>query len=529
MQTNIENPKKYHLKFDFVPKSCSRKNLHYCLEEEVWSELSYRIRKKTLCCPFCGLRTSYVRDFELHEIWSYNMETGIQKLEDMVSACKKCHDIIHYNLTLEKDDKATQEAAKKHYLDNFQCSQENFEKDYAEALRVSQERNKIVWIQDMSYLLEQNLISADLINRAKFEKHCPGSVKFLDPILNSIFSLRFETYPTKKLINEIYKTIPIEQYEKITDNLLETCNGCCEICKDSGQKELYVQQIFRRVDSSNNIHLLELKAICPTCKKTIEKGGKYRWFQKFRKTTKHYMKVNNCDYKTYKKNVIDCRKAYKTNCNVVERVKVNLPNLPETKIPLTFECYPSSNVRQAVLDHLSKASWNHMQEMTLKKSNGQCEICKKTTDSIYAVSEVTVKKEVLVLGLKTICQDCQAAMKECHSSKHNETSKAVIQYQTINQCDYATFLKRAKKAKEIYDRNKTSNYIKLDKNFLRVRLLVPYYPANLYFDKKKFLEEFGAVPIAKQTWSIPATKKEFFLRYTGGVILEEQTPGNMTF
>ena len=97
-------------------------------------------------CAICGRKAQRL---EAHERWSYNEETGVQKLETVIAVCKDCHSAIHMERTQLYGDI---ERAENHYMKVNNCSYAEMKKDRSEANLVHQRRNRIDWQTDTSFL-----------------------------------------------------------------------------------------------------------------------------------------------------------------------------------------------------------------------------------------------------------------------------------------------------------------------------------------------------------------------------------------
>ena len=98
-------------------------------------------------CMICGRKTNRL---EGHEVWSYDEEKGIQKLEDVISVCHDCHSVIHIGRTALMGDI---ERAEKHYLKVNGVTTSEYHEDLKKANEIHQRRNKVSeWKLDLSYL-----------------------------------------------------------------------------------------------------------------------------------------------------------------------------------------------------------------------------------------------------------------------------------------------------------------------------------------------------------------------------------------
>ena len=138
----------YKLNFELVPDGCWGSNLRTILSKAQWDFL----RKDAYAraegkCMICGRKAT---GLEAHERWSYDMENGVQKLEDIIAVCHDCHSVIHIGRTQLKGDV---ERAEKHFIRVNKCSYADYVKALGEANEFHRKFNAVPeWKLDLSYL-----------------------------------------------------------------------------------------------------------------------------------------------------------------------------------------------------------------------------------------------------------------------------------------------------------------------------------------------------------------------------------------
>ena len=138
----------HKLKFELVPDGCWYSNLRAILSKKQWDFLkAYAKEQSGGKCAICGRKTDRL---DAHEVWSYDRENAVQKLEDVISVCKDCHSVIHIGRTQLKGD---EERAEKHYMKVNNCTYA----EYRKALGLANEehiKNNLVseWKIDLTYL-----------------------------------------------------------------------------------------------------------------------------------------------------------------------------------------------------------------------------------------------------------------------------------------------------------------------------------------------------------------------------------------
>ena len=139
--------KTYKLDFEFVPEECWFDNLRSRLTPADWD----RVRKDAYAragwrCRICGAKGR----MEAHEKWSYDDEKALQKLEDVLALCGRCHEVKHIGraqLMGRGDD------AMEWFMQVNGCSQMEFHEALGAANTKYRERNKIEgWVTDITWL-----------------------------------------------------------------------------------------------------------------------------------------------------------------------------------------------------------------------------------------------------------------------------------------------------------------------------------------------------------------------------------------
>ena len=99
------------LNFELVPAGCWKSNLRAVLSKKQWDYIKKdaKIRSGGKC-SICGKKTKFL---DAHEVWSYDIKKGVQKLDDVISVCKDCHSAIHIGRTSLVGNL---ERAENHYL-----------------------------------------------------------------------------------------------------------------------------------------------------------------------------------------------------------------------------------------------------------------------------------------------------------------------------------------------------------------------------------------------------------------------------
>ncbi len=138
----------YKLNFELVPDSCWYSNLRSILPKGAWEIIKKdaRVRSENKCA-ICGARAKIL---DAHEVWSYDLKSKTQKLEDVIAVCKDCHSVIHIGRTQLVGN---EERAENHYMKVNNCSYADYKKALNEANLEHKKRNEIdEWKLDVSWL-----------------------------------------------------------------------------------------------------------------------------------------------------------------------------------------------------------------------------------------------------------------------------------------------------------------------------------------------------------------------------------------
>ena len=98
----------------------------------------------------CG---SYTKRLEAHEKWSYDEERALQKLEDVVALCHRCHEVKHISRT-QLIGRGMD--AMEHFMKVNECSQMDFHTELSKANEEYLQRNRVEgWVTDISWLSQK--------------------------------------------------------------------------------------------------------------------------------------------------------------------------------------------------------------------------------------------------------------------------------------------------------------------------------------------------------------------------------------
>lgn len=138
----------FKLNFELVPDGCWYSNLRSILPKCEWDKIKKDAKNRSNgICSICGKKTDRL---DAHEVWSYDIEKGIQKLENVVAVCKDCHSVIHIGYTQLKGNI---ERAEAHFMKVNNCSYAEYRQELNRANLLHKERNKVAeWKLDATWL-----------------------------------------------------------------------------------------------------------------------------------------------------------------------------------------------------------------------------------------------------------------------------------------------------------------------------------------------------------------------------------------
>lgn len=307
------------IRIEVIPIQCTGRNLHShdILRQRKWEEISQGIRKLQKC--ECCEKKFEEKELHAHEVWEFDPKEQVQRLKQIICVCTKCHQAIHYNFLLSNQSLTNREAfiAKAHYMEinGKKCDEKRFEHDLNEALHEYRCLNQKTgtWKLDISYVIKAGFVVYEEINLENLEKLAPGSEKYLKPYSTKP-KLYFNNIPKKCLID-----MATAYHKKKT---LEPCELC-----GKQDKILYTFYDLRVKKAAPEMLLVGTRKICKLCRKTIYYGA-HKHFMKYRKTTRHYMKVNQCSYKECVEAARMAKRLIDMNSMVQLFVYLKTPKLP---------------------------------------------------------------------------------------------------------------------------------------------------------------------------------------------------------
>jgi hypothetical protein len=133
---------------ELVPSTVWYSSLYRLLPREVWDRIRNEIitnhRRK---CQICGETEGKMN---LHEIWKYDDERHVQRLEGFILLCTVCHHVKHIGLAgiLASEGKLDYNEVMEHFCKVNNCSEKEFEMHVDRAFEVWRKRSQHQWKQD---------------------------------------------------------------------------------------------------------------------------------------------------------------------------------------------------------------------------------------------------------------------------------------------------------------------------------------------------------------------------------------------
>lgn len=139
------------LTVELVPETAWWSNVRSNVTRGEWEKCKNFVKERSGSkCEICGgVGTRYPVD--CHEIWSYDEETGVQKLEGLIALCPPCHEVKHLGRAF-----ATGNAVRAlMHLSQVNGWGAPMVEAYAERVfKVWERRSQMQWKLDISYLDE---------------------------------------------------------------------------------------------------------------------------------------------------------------------------------------------------------------------------------------------------------------------------------------------------------------------------------------------------------------------------------------
>jgi len=132
------------LTIELVPETSWFNNVRKAVSAKQWDKIRKDCYQKYN--NRCGICNAEGR-LSCHEIWNYNDETHIQKLEGFIALCTPCHNIKHIGLSqiLADEGKLDFNKLVEHFCKVNNCNFETFKEHHKKSFSNWKERSKHDW------------------------------------------------------------------------------------------------------------------------------------------------------------------------------------------------------------------------------------------------------------------------------------------------------------------------------------------------------------------------------------------------
>ncbi|AOV17828.1 hypothetical protein BJI67_12890 [Acidihalobacter aeolianus] len=140
------------LSLELVPSTCAGENLRGLLTANDWQKLQKRTAAEAGgVCEICG-GTGDKWPVETHEVWGYDDDARVQKLERLQALCPLCHSTKHVGHAAQK---GREQEAMKRLAELNQWDAETARKYVDQEMKICRERSRHQWVQDLAVLTEK--------------------------------------------------------------------------------------------------------------------------------------------------------------------------------------------------------------------------------------------------------------------------------------------------------------------------------------------------------------------------------------
>lgn len=142
------------LTIELVPQTCWLSNVRAIVTKKQWDIIKSQVASKAWnVCQICG-GVGPKHPVECHEIWHYDDQKLIQKLDGMIALCPDCHMVKHMGLARVN---GKEELAIKHFMKINSLKKTEAEKYINAAFQLWAKRSAKQWVLDISCLQEYGI------------------------------------------------------------------------------------------------------------------------------------------------------------------------------------------------------------------------------------------------------------------------------------------------------------------------------------------------------------------------------------
>lgn len=134
------------LTIELVPATSWYNNMRSVMSKQEWDTLRRKVYADyNYQCGICGMTNVILH---CHEIWEYDDQNHIQKLNGFIALCKLCHWVKHIGLAgiRVSEGELDFEEIIHHFMKVNGCDRQTFESHRNHAFQVWEERSKYQWL-----------------------------------------------------------------------------------------------------------------------------------------------------------------------------------------------------------------------------------------------------------------------------------------------------------------------------------------------------------------------------------------------
>lgn len=145
---------KLRLTVELVPQTCWFSNVRSAVSKSRWDTIRKQVYDQAWhVCQICG-GVGNKHPVEAHEIWSYDDEKLIQKLEGMIALCPPCHAVKHFGFSCIR---GKEERTLLHLMRVNNFNQKQAQQYIEKTFKLWEKRSQKEWKLDISHLLEYGI------------------------------------------------------------------------------------------------------------------------------------------------------------------------------------------------------------------------------------------------------------------------------------------------------------------------------------------------------------------------------------
>lgn len=142
---------------DLVPETCWFTNVRSCVAVKDWERLRRMVvGRATQRCEVCasGPEPRQQRWLEVHERWTYDSASRVQRLGRLICLCTDCHTVTHFGLA---QIRGVEQQALRHLMSVTGMTMVQAREHVARAFQTWRQRSRITWALDLTMLTDAGI------------------------------------------------------------------------------------------------------------------------------------------------------------------------------------------------------------------------------------------------------------------------------------------------------------------------------------------------------------------------------------